>query len=157
MGKWSHLVGKVPNLPVDPSYEQALYARVDELSTLDKADLAERYALLDQVKNTLDKASKDLDFDMTAITMLMSKRFQDEGLESAVIGGYRWTPKPDPYAQVKDKAEFLKWALEHMQSNLQIPWPTLNSIVKANLESGEELPPGVDVFLKRSFTRTKQK
>jgi hypothetical protein len=157
MGKWSHLVGKLKDKPVDPSYEQALMARVDELMAEEKQTLALNYEDNEQDIADLEKDVKDRKFEQEAILAAMTRKFKDEGLESAVIAGHRWTPVPDPYASVKDRAAFLEWAEQHMRENLQLPWQTLNATVKAALEVGDELPPGVEVFLKRGFKRTKQK
>jgi len=157
MGKWSHLVGKLKDKPVDPSYEEALLARVDELMSQDKATLAATYDKYEEHVIKIEKDLKETKFLQEAISRAMLRKFADEGLESAVIGGHKWTPVPEPYASVSDKALFLAWAEEHMHDNLTIPWQTLNAVAKAALESGDELPAGTDVFLKKSFKRTKQR
>lgn len=157
MGKWSHLVGTLKDLPTDPTREDALNARLDELKDLPIAQLAELYNIADDEKESISKREKEINFKLEALTRAITARLEADETESVVTNGYRWTPKPDPYAQVVDKPTFLNWALKEMRDNMQLPWQTLNAIVKERLETGAELPPGTDVFLKRGIHRTKQK
>ena len=157
MGKWSHLVGEVKDFPADPTREGALNARLDELKALPIAKLAELYNAADDEKKAIAKREKDINFELEAVTKAIDRRCKEDSLESVVTNGYRYTPKPEPYAQVADKPVFLEWALREMRDNLQLHHSTLNAIVKQALETGAELPPGTDVFLKRGIHRTKQK
>lgn len=159
MGTWSGLVGKIEDLPQEPNERtQKLFAQVDSL--LETSTTTEIAAILNrahEAKAAASEAEKTANFDIEAAEIALRKAMERDGLESMVTDGYRFTPKPEPYPKVDDKPALLAWALEHMRDNLALHHKTLVALVKEALESGSELPPGVDVFLKRSFTRTKQK
>lgn len=155
-GKWAYLKGQLPTLPADPSYGQALMAQIDTYRELPLAEIAAAYNDLDEELEEREQELKDLKLRREAAERAMDQKMDAAGLESVTAAGYRWTPKIEPYPQVKDKSALRVWIDEHMRDNLSLPFQTLKATVKAALEAGDELPPGVEVFLKRSFTRTKQ-
>lgn len=157
MGKWSAISDKFPALPGDPSRQDALTAALDALKDKSVAELSELYNAADDRKKQIAKDEKAVNFDLEVFTRAFDAKLDAEDLESVVTNGYRYTPTPEPFAQVTDKVKFLEWAHQEMRDNLNIHSGTLNAVVKAALESGAELPPGVDVYIKRGIHRTKQK
>lgn len=165
MGKWTELADRTkadgtpvyPALPGDPTRQDALNAALDALKSKSVAELSELYNAADDRKKQIEKDEKTVNFDLEVLTRALNDKLKEDDIESVVTNGYRYTPKPEPYAQVTDKATFLEWAHAEMRDNLNLPWQTLNAVVKAALESGAELPPGVDVYIKRGIHRTKQK
>lgn len=159
MGKWTKLAesGTYANQPGDPTRADAVNAELDKLKDKTTAELADLYNAADKRKKDAAAEEKAANFDLEVLTKALDRNLKNTGLDSVVTNGYRYTPTPEPYATVSDKAAFLAWAHEHMRDNLDIAWATLNAVVKSDLESGAELPPGVDVYIKRGIHRTKQK
>jgi hypothetical protein len=156
VGKWSHLDGKVPDLPQDPDRKDAFFAEVDKLKGKSTAYIA---GVLDEAKERkteLEKSVKKANFAIDVADYAMRQAMQAEGLKSVVIGGFRYTPSPEPYANVTDRQAFLAWAMQNMKDNLNINWNVLQATVKAALDTGDEFPPGVDVHLKKTISRRKQ-
>jgi len=156
MAKWSFLKDQFPTLPPDAKYGEALDALVTEARTLPIAELASNYNDLEEELTERKQEVKELEMKIEAATRVMTEQMEAAGLESAVIAGYRWTPTPEPYPTVKDRVAFRGWCDEHMPNNLALPSSTVRSVVKAALEDGNPLPPGIEVFLKGKFSRTKQ-
>lgn len=97
--------------------------------------------------------------EIEAITRVLGDKMDDAGLESVVMAGYRWSPTYEPHPHVTDRLALRTWADTHMPDNLALPWQTLRSVVREALDpqAGDfELPPGVGVYVKRSFRRTRQ-
>lgn len=158
MGKWSKLDGTLPEAPQDQSERtQKLFAACDELAGTPVPELAKILSDAKQAKDAVKEAEKEANFNLEVAERAMIFAMKQAGIESIVVDGYRFTPSPEPYPQVTDKKALLDWALEHMRDNLSLHPSTLSAIVKQALEGQGELPPGVDVFLKRSVSRTKSK
>jgi len=153
--KWAHLKEKLPALPVDPSYEEALVSQMAVYQGMNLAYVAQEYNDLEEELAEREKEIQRMKLQLEAASRVLGQKMEDASLESAVMAGYKWTPKFEPYPQVKDKAALRAWVDDHMSDNLSLPFMTLKSVVKDALEAGDELPPGVEVFLKRSFSRTK--
>ena len=97
---------------------------------------------------------------------LAYKQAQDElwehmdaiGMSSAKIDGTRYEKRATIYGTVNDKQEFLKWAEENAPE-LAAPAPRMglvNERVRQMLDNGEELPPGLNFYVKRYVAQTKQ-
>ena len=153
--KWAALVGTIPNIPPDASYDQAMIAKVDALREFSVADLVDLYNKADEVRDERKKALSEAEFDLEALTRALTDKMDTESLESVTAHGYKFTPVPEPHPTVKDKAALRAWAQTHMPDNLALPWQTLKAVTKESLENGDTLPAGIDVFLKRSLRRTK--
>ncbi len=156
MAKWSFLKDQFPTLPPDVKYGEALALQMEAIREFDLAEVAEVYNDLEEELTERKQDVKELEMKIEAATRVMTDYMEAAGLESAVIAGYRWTPTPEPYPTVKDRVAFRGWCDEHMPNNLALPSSTVRSVVKAALEDGNPLPPGIEVFLKGKFSRTKQ-
>jgi hypothetical protein len=156
VSKWAWLKDRFPALPADPSYGDAIIAQVEAYRELPLAEIAEAYNDCEEEIAERERELKEVKMRREAAERAMHQQMEAAGLDSVTVAGFKWTPKVEPYPSVKDKAAFRAWAGEKMPDNLSLPFPTLKSVVKEALESGEELPPGIDVYLKGSFSRTKQ-
>jgi hypothetical protein len=157
MGAWSHLVDTVPELPEDPSRQDKFRARLSELASFDVNALTVLLNEQEEEKEILAKQTKAVDFEIETLERALRYRLKEQNLDSVIANGYRWTPSPEPYPSVKDKVPFTNWVIEHMRDNVQLHHGTLKSVVKNALQGEGEMPPGVDIFLKYRFARTKQK
>jgi len=157
MATWSHLEGKLDEVPQDPEKADVFFAAVRELPTELPALIAKLNEHLDK-RDDLKSSEKQNNFALETVKYALAKAMKAQGLESVVAGGYRFTPVPEPYASVTDKKELIDWAIKDgAAETLQFPWQTLQALVKIALDAGTELPPGVDVYLKRDVRRTKSK
>jgi hypothetical protein len=152
MGKWSALAEKFPELPYDEVLQRhaeglAASATVSDLTEL----INETRTAKDEIEASLKATTAELEIQSRALLMVMAR----DHLESVVANGYKWTPKIEPYPQITDRAALRAWVDRMMPEALTLPFQTLTSNVKAALEGSGPMPEGVDVFLKKSFTRTK--
>lgn len=159
--KWSFLKDRYPQAPLsdDRRYVDQVATNLREYSDLTLVELAHLYDDLFERKDQIDRELQDVKARLDATASLVGARLDDQGLESVVINGYRWTPVYDPYPSVRDKAKLRAWAADHMPDNLTLHPQTLRAVVRDALDPDAgsfELPPGVDIFVKRSFRRTKQ-
>jgi hypothetical protein len=154
--KWGHLVGTLPDAPADPSYGDALGARVEALQGTPLKDLVAQYNAADEAVTEADRVLAEKNFEKEALTRALTRALEAAGLDSIAAEGYTFTPVPEPKPSVKDRAVFLAWAREHYPDNLMMHHQTLSSLVKSSLEGdGSPMPPGVDVFMTRRLSRTK--
>lgn len=63
--------------------------------------------------------------------------------------------QPKPYGTVADKAEFVRWALENAPELVEYePRQALvNERVRQAIDNGEELPPGVNFYTKKTVSQ----
>lgn len=155
-GKWAWLKDRFPALPADPSYGEALNTQAQQYRGLPLAEVAQLHIDLTEELSERQQEVKDLNMRIAAAEEVLDEKMKAEQLESAVIAGYRWTPTPEPYPQIKDRQAFRAWAGKHMSDNLTLHHGTLKSVVKEALEENKPLPDGVEVFHKRTFRRTAQ-
>ena len=157
MGKWSETTKHLQPLPdPDTPYFQRLAQRADELMGTDLDALAQLYGRADETRQALERQTSDVTLERDAIGRAMLRKMEDANLDSVVTGGYRWTPSPEPYPQVKDRVALREWATQNgMEDALAIPHQTLKATVKAALENHEALPEGIEIFVKTTFSRRK--
>jgi hypothetical protein len=162
MGVWTKLdnAGTYKERPVEEpgsEREQKLYAEVDRLKVLPLTEIVAAIEAAKAKKAAATALEKEGNFELQAADTAMQRAMKAQGLETVVVGGWRCTPSPEPYGQVKDKAQLLDWALEHMRDNLSLHHGTLQSLVKSALKGEGELPPGLDIYMGRSISFTKAK
>lgn len=77
--------------------------------------------------------------------------------ESKVVNSLgTFSIQDSPYPSVKDRTSFLTWISETDQEELlTVNYQTMAALVKDKLTKGEELPPGVEVFVKSTIRYTK--
>jgi hypothetical protein len=159
MPKWDFLRERFPILGDEPRYHEALVAQIRAYEPEDIAWLTAHYNECETLLADLDVKARDTKLKLEAVLRVLADKMELTGLDSIVASGYRWTPTLDVRPSVTDREALREWARAHMPDNLQLPSSTLTNVVKDALadDTGTtKLPPGVDVFLKRSFRRTKQ-
>lgn len=154
--KWSALVGKYPYLQERASaYEDGINQKARELVTLPMGDLTAAYRAAAKAEEDADDVLRLAKAETEACTRALFQRMEQDGLEGVVIGDEMFSPTVEPYPQVKDKGVFLKWAIAEHEGNLMMHAGTLKSICKSAIEGEGDMPPGVDMFLKRKLTPRK--
>lgn len=148
MGKWSHLVGKYPEKPENPSsdYQRALMATRDKYRDFSTEELAnaltEAEKRVDEVNDQLSEAK----LQVTAIESLFLFRLKEQGIESVVAGGFTHTVSPEPQFAKRDARLLRQWAIDTQQEDLlTINSQTLTNLAKTYFEEHNEAPPGVEL------------
>lgn len=97
-----------------------------------------------------DKAEKAARFERYVID-----RMDYEGVDSQKADNTSFTPSRKAYATVTDRAAFIAWAQENDEGLIRPAEERkgdLNSLVRRLQEDGEELPPGVNVYIKETLS-----
>ncbi len=159
MGKWSYLKkqDRFQPLPPDPKTWEQIREKVDALRGTSIVSLAESINGFEERKAELTAELKEVNKEITAHERALSNKMENDGLESVVAAGYRWTPSPEPFAQIADPAAFMAWVRENMPDSLSLNEKIRQSLVKGAIEKNEPLPPGLDVYMKESFSRKASK
>lgn len=176
--QWAFLKGKVPEK--QPTARDLGLA--EELRKIDEADLGQ----LTQEYNDLWKESDDLaaltkanKLKMDAREIMIRKRLAAKGVDGAMVNGYTWTEKFEPYPVCKDPGAIVAYLREHDPAQLNLTNTELASRLKAKVKEeakageliietqpdpnnpGEDVTivrsqvPGVEVFLKTDLSRVK--
>lgn len=172
MGKWTHLRGTLPKLPVEIKYEDgAKYQeKVDavkaELVGKGLQELAEAYNALCDQEEEIKAALAEINVQFAAIEELLVTQMEDQGLSNfKLASGGQFILKDEPHTSVKDKAACREWfEKQGLKEILAPPWSTLNAMVKGILEdpidpaTGQPrpMPEGIDIFMKTTVQRRKK-
>lgn len=164
--KWEWLQGKFPKLAPEQGWQERIDTILNSpafpglkgmVRDLPNPQIVDRYNLARKHKEELEAQVSALNLEIEAYTFLLGERYEDEGVTSKKFAdGSTITITVEPYPQVKPegKEDFLNWIKsEGMESMLTLPYQTMASMVKARLEGGQMLPPGVDVFLRSKLSR----
>lgn len=153
--KWAALKAQYPALPADPTHNEALAVAAEAWSGKPLADIATAYNEARQRKEALEDDLSKQDVTVEALLRVLTDALDAAGLTSIRTEQYSFSTSPEPYPSVKDRPVLRAWAQVHMPDSLALPWQTLASVTKAALESGEPVPPGIEVFIKTKLTRRK--
>jgi hypothetical protein len=127
------------------------------LRKLPTAEVETLYNKVRKGKEDLDAQLSKANLELEALTQLIVERYEDDGVTSKKLkDGTSLGVSVEPYPTVipEKKDEFLAWVkAEGMESLLSLNYQTMAKIVKARLESGQLLPPGIDVFCRNKLTR----
>lgn len=148
MGKWSHLVGKYPEKPENPStdYQRALMATRDKHRGKSTEELAQALTAAEKKVDEIDAQLSEAKLEVTALESLFLFHLKEQGIESVVAGGYTHTVSPEPQFAKRDARALRQWAIDTKQEDLlTINSQTLTSLAKTYFEEHNEAPPGVEL------------
>lgn len=157
MGKWSEFKGKLDQAPVESSWQGKVDATKPEYQELNVGQLGEKYNEFRIAKERLQEELGEVNTHLEALSQLVIDELERLGLSSVKLAdGSSINMKDEPYSRVKDQHVFLSWIREQgLDSLLTVNYQTMNAMVKDRLITGDEPPPGIDVFIKTSITRRK--
>lgn len=114
---------------------------------LTAAKVARAYGLSRKLKDAVSAAEAHANLLVAAMEKFLAEAFEAEGTTSMQIEGIGTVScNAQPKGKVVDPILFRKWCEENgYQDALGIPWPTMNSLVKARFDKREAMPPGVEV------------
>lgn len=153
--KWASLKTQYPALPADPTHAEALAVAAEAWAGKPLADVAEAYNEAREIKESLEEDLSKQNVTVEALLRVLTDALEAAGLTSIRTDRYSFSTSPEPYPSVIDRPALRAWSQVHMPDSLALPWQTLASVTKAALESGEAIPPGVEVFIKTKLTRRK--
>lgn len=162
MGKWSKFDGKFPQHEKpehrNPERKEKLLVAVRALRGKPMIAVAQENLDAVEAKREAEAAVKDAELRIEASEWALRDQMKDAQLDSVILAGYRFTPGSEPIAEITDKAAMLAWFQENQPDSVSVHGKIVTSVVKRFLdgEEGETLPDGVDVYMRRTFSRTKQ-
>lgn len=123
------------------------------------ASLVTQYAAIRRECDDMDEKARDLGIRREAVEQLLVEVYEGEGITNLNVKGVgALRTQYAPYTRVVDKAMLHAWCLSKgFGPQMSLPWMTLNSTVSEILLSGEEPPPGVDVYIKPKLVLTREK
>jgi hypothetical protein len=156
MGKYTHLRGKLPTLPQDESYQSRVTEeRQRVLGTADStgantAYLTRLYADARGRKATIEEELSRVNLTLEALEQMIVERLQEDQQTSLKLAdGASIYLTDDIRPSVKDRDGVVAWLKSTGQEALLSVNPqTLKGLVRNLLENGQDLMPGVEVFLK---------
>jgi len=176
--KWAHLKGKVPE-KAPTLRDMALGEELNKIDAADIGQLTDEYNALWKESDDLAALVKANKLKMDAREILIRKRLASKGVDGAMVNGYTWTEKFEPYPVCEDPAAIVEYFRTHdMEDQLTLSNTELASRLKSFVkdeasrgelqvitipgENGEEDTtevrssiPGVKVFLKADLSRVK--
>ena len=160
MGKWDAYVKGLPRADAQlegvSDYQAKVNAVKDETKDRAPEELVKWWHHWRSEKDKLDEQLKQVNLQLVAVEQLMDTVFEAQGVARVDLTDGRGARRElSPYPQVRDKALFQEWCVEHGLKNLMHLHPsTATALVKERLEAGLATPDGVEVFVRPKFVRT---
>lgn len=108
-----------------------------------------------RIKDLAEDLDKVANLRIEACNQLLVDNLEGEDESKVVNGLGTFSIIDSPYPSVKDRAAFLNWISETDQEELlTVNYQTMAALVKDKITKGEELPAGVEVFVKTSIRYT---
>ena len=122
---------------------------------LSPQDLAVRFCKLRDEKDRLEAEEKKINLQLEAIQQLMIPKMEQSGMDLfRLTSGDSLSIKDEPYVSIADKSQFIGWIRSSGQEDLlTVHYMTMSAMTKERLQNGQDIPPGLKVFLKQSLTR----
>lgn len=157
MGKWSKLKDTLVKFVQPDTWQNKIdKVKKEEYAKLGKMELCKEFLRIDTEKEKLKDQLSDLNTREEALNQLMVDFLETEG-DSSVRNIYgTFFIKDDPYCSVTDKTLFNNWVKgEGMEDLFSVNYQTTAGLTKARLEAGQNVPPGITVFMKTSIGHRK--
>ena len=167
MGKFDEIVGGLARIPPEIrysgsgglNYQYKIDQAKEKFTDRTPSVLITMYADLRAIADAKEDEAKELRVQVEAAAQLLMEVYEGEGITSLKIKDVG-TFRTDfvPYSHVANKEEYHAWCLESgFGPQMTLPWQTTNSVTKERILSGQDAPPGVDVYVKPTpvFTREK--
>lgn len=149
MGKWT---GIKDDFPKYQTFDEKVKQARQEYAELSKMELVEKFREKKNLKEALEDNISELNTALEAIGGLVCDLMESTGESSFKCKDGTFFLKDEPYSAVEDMELFKKWIIENkMEDILRPQWQTTNAIVKDRLERGENVPPGINVFIKTTL------
>jgi hypothetical protein len=165
VGKYDALTGRLPRLPAElvEGNDKNRQYEVEQAKKLiverTPASLVTQYADIRRECDEMDDKARELGLRREAMEQLLIEVYEGEGITNLNVKGVgALRTQYAPYTRVVDKELLREWCVEKgFAAQMTLPWMTLNSTVSEILLSGEDCPPGVDVYIKPKLVLTREK
>jgi hypothetical protein len=153
MGKWSKFKDTLRQYVPEGDWQ----SKVDEVKLtfqgMDHVYLAKELLVQRHKKREAEAEVKAANVKIEACQQLLIDYMEAGEVEQIrLTDGPVLSIKMEPYCSVKDKPKLNDWVKRSKLTNLfQLNWQTLNGMVKELLIEGKKVPPGVEVFMKKSL------
>lgn len=154
MGKWQNLRGTVEKFQQEPGWQAEIDLAKQAYAFKSKLELCGELNDEDLAKKRLEEELHQVNTRREALNQLILERLEADGDQKISNAFGVFYISDAPYSQVKDKQAYISWIKEQgLEALLSVPYQTTNAQVKAVLEEGKQLPPGVEVFIKSVIRR----
>jgi uncharacterized protein YaaN involved in tellurite resistance len=154
MGKYSHLKDNIVRFSQDQSWQEEIDKLKPELTKKSNTELSKHYSDLKDLKEDLEAKIKKLNTEIEACSQILVDRLDEDGIQSFKTDTGTFFIKDEPYSTVSDKQAFFKWVKDQgLEDLFTVHYQTMSGMVKERLLNGEELPPGISVYMKSSINR----
>jgi hypothetical protein len=153
--KWAWLKGKYPELTDEATYDDVLLAAMVPHRSKSIEELAVAINTVESRKTDIEQSLSAFNAELVALERLLIDQFDKTGVEKISVGGYGFSPKPEPAPKVVDPSALRAYVDENMPEILSVNYQTLRGLVARALEGGEDIPPGVEVNVRTSISRRK--
>jgi len=162
MGKWKALRGKYPVYKTEDEVayqgeidqrKQQILGRASNPHEANPARLGRLYVEARKDKAEISKREREVNITLNALTQLLFECLEGQELEKvALASGVSISLKDEPIPYQSDRLAVVDWALaSNQKANLSVQYQTLASIVRGCLENGQDIPPGVAVYMKQGL------
>lgn len=129
---------------------------LDPVTVPDRAAWFKAMVVAKQIKDLAEDIEKVVNLRLEALDQILVDNLEGEDESKIVNSLGTFSLVDSPYPKVADKPAFLGWVRETDQEEiLSVNYQTMAAIVKAKIEKGEELPAGVEVFIKTTVRWTR--
>ena len=155
MGKWTKLKKELARFQQPEEYQQ----RVDKAKlpylNLGMIKLAEKFSDWKDRKDEINDRLKEANLELEALIQVLVAKMEDDNVTKFQTGeGLSIFIKDEPYCSTQNREELHEWVRkEGLHDLFVVNHQTLTAMVKEKLERGEELPPGVAIYMKTSIQR----
>ena len=160
-GKYEHITPNLPKFIEPEKHREKVEEKKTELLNgrvgVPARELATLFVGLRTKKDETEAQLKQDNLMLEAARDLLCEAMDDDNTTSLGLTGIGTIRvQREPYAEVKDKAQFRKWCVRNgLEESLMLPWQSTNSITKERLLAGKPEPDGVEAFQKDKVVLTR--
>lgn len=141
----------------DSSYQKRIEMTQEDIKSEEgykrtAAYLARLFLAQRRMKKDAEELLKDVNLRLEAIVGLLDEVFDEQGLEAVRVDGRLVMGERKVFPTIVDPEAFRKWCIEEgLEKKLSLHHSTARSMIEQLLDAGEDVPPGVKVYLKPAF------
>jgi hypothetical protein len=150
--KWTHLRDKFPR-EVE-TYSDAVALNRESYEGLALDGLLREWNAEEQENALIERRLSDTNARIAALSSLAFEKMDAADIETLTVGDGKFSRKTDVSAKPVDKAALLAWFQTHMPEMVTVHSATITSQTKLAIESGGDVPDGVEITLRDRIHRT---
>jgi hypothetical protein len=143
--KWAFLKVKYPQLPEEPTYDDALAMFREQHRDHTPEQLAALLNAAEDVKAGIEEKLSGVNAEIKALEQILVTQLQERDIEKLVVGGFSFAAKTDFSQKIIDPDTFYAYINKEMPELLSVHSSTLHGVIGRALEDNQQLPPGVQI------------